>query len=447
MLGLENAKMVVAQMGIYDDEDKTEYIREVGERLLRQLPDRQFEYQFNIVPEFTPNAFALPGGYIFITTGLLPIIESEDELACILAHEIIHAHKRHSVKQLKRSVLPRLLEVPGDLIGVVNKDLGDLFNSPIQTSNALLKASYGRGFETESDIEGIKLAAAAGYNPDAMIPILKRMSAAIETATGRAEAKSYFNDHPYTPERVKTVEQNSSRIRWVQSEGISNSFNREIDSLLFGDHPNKGIVRDNQFYHPDLDFSIAFPENWEIENKPSNVGAYHPERKAAVYLSMENDYLSPEKAGLQLLNELKPNYRKKLTGNGPYTMNGKNGYLVSFEETIKKQTVYAYVLWLPLGGKLFKLTGISPIEYRSQLEQTAKSLRVLNSGEKKSFTIDMVRIVEASKGETIVSLGERTGNHLNDQLTGVINSRDIEDILEEGEEIKVVRRYLYVIEK
>ncbi len=83
MLGEENARMVVAQMGIYNDQGKTEYIREVGERLLLQLPDRQFEYQFNIVPEFTPNAFALPGGYIFITTGLLPIIESEDELACL----------------------------------------------------------------------------------------------------------------------------------------------------------------------------------------------------------------------------------------------------------------------------------------------------------------------------------------------------------------------------
>ena len=154
-LGEQNAKMVELQMGIYEDVEKTEYIRRIGNRLISQLEDPLFDYQFHLVPDMAPNAFALPGGYVYVTTGLIPILESEDELGCILAHEIIHANSRHSIKQLKKSILPRLLEVPGNLIGLLNKDLGALFNAPIQTSNALLLASYSRGFETEADIEGI----------------------------------------------------------------------------------------------------------------------------------------------------------------------------------------------------------------------------------------------------------------------------------------------------
>ena len=107
MLGEENSKMVEAQMGIYQDEKKTSYFKSVGDRLLINLKDKKFDYQFKIVPDPAPNAFALPGGYIYITTGLLPIIESEDELACIMAHELIHSHNRHTIKQLKKSIVPR----------------------------------------------------------------------------------------------------------------------------------------------------------------------------------------------------------------------------------------------------------------------------------------------------------------------------------------------------
>lgn len=445
-LGEENAKMVAAQMGIYEDHPKTEFIRSVGNRLLDQLPNKLFEFEFHIVPEMAPNAFALPGGYVFITTGLLPLIETEDELACIMAHEIIHAQNRHSIKQLKKSILPRLLEVPGNLIGVLNKDLGAIFNAPIQTSNALLMASYGRGFETESDIEGVKLAAAAGYDPNAMIPVLSRMSAAIEKATGQQEAKSYFNDHPYTPDRVKTIEQNTARLKWTQQNGNSGDFLMEFDSLLFGDHPNKGIIRENKFLHPDLDFSVTFPKDWSIENQPTNVGAYHPGRKAAAYVSLENAKLSPEQAGQLVVNSLEPEYKRKMTGAAPYKFNGKDGYLLSFEERAGSVTMYAYILWLPLEDKLFKMTGIAPIEYRPDLEEVAKSLRKLNKAEKKSFTINLVRVEQANKGESIKTLSERTKNLLNEELTAVINSRGIYEPLDAGEEVKVVKQYPYHID-
>jgi predicted Zn-dependent protease len=442
-LGQENAKMVEAQVGLYDDAEKSAYLQELGDRLVDNLEEPLFEYQFHIVPHFMPNAFALPGGYVYLTTGMIPILETEDELACIIAHEIIHSNNRHSVQQLKKSILPRLLEVPGNLLGVLNKDLGALFNAPIQTSNALLFASYGRTFETEADNYGIQLAAKAGYDPDGMISSLERMSEAIEEATGMKEQKSYFNDHPYTPTRTKSINQTASKIDWEKKDPISENFLMTFDSVLFGNHPNQGVIRENQFLHPDLDFTIYFPQDWNIDNQPTNVGAYHPDRKAAVFVAIEEQGQTPLEAGYKFINSMDDKYRSKMTNNEPYELNGNEGYLISFTEKDGPVQMYAYVLWIPVEGKLFKMIGITPLENKAQLEETAASLRVLNKGEKDSFTIDLLRVVEAKDGETISSLSSRVGNVLNSQLTATINNLDEEEKLKQGELIKVVLAYPY----
>ncbi len=196
MLGEENAKMVKAQIGIYEDYPKTEFIRSVGERLLEKLQHKQFVYQFHLVPEMASNALALPGGYVFITAGLLPLIE------------------------------------------------------------------------TESDVEGIALAADSGYNPDEMVPVLSRMSEAIEKATGRKEQKSYFNDHTYIPDRVKTIEQHASIIQWTQKASTSDNFLLKFDSLLFGDSHAQDVIQHDQSLQPDLNMSIHLTKDWNIENQP-----------------------------------------------------------------------------------------------------------------------------------------------------------------------------------
>lgn len=442
-LGKQNAEMVAAQMGIYDDEEKTAYIRSVGERLIAQLDNPLFEYQFHLVPDMSPNAFALPGGHLYVTTGLLPILESEDELACIMGHEIIHSNNRHSIKQLKKSILPRLLEVPGNLLGVVSKDLGALFNAPIQTSNALLAASYGRKHETEADDQGVILAAKAGYNPNALVSSLTRLSRTIEVATDNQEQKSYFNDHPYTPDRTRHIEEEISDLTVELKEPISSSYLKEFDGVLFGKHPNQGVIDGNKFSHPDLNFTIEFPKEWDIDNQPTNVGAYAPNRKAGAFVSLDDSKLSPKEAANNFIEQLEEKDKSKMTESKSYNLNGKNGYLISFKDKIEGQTMYAYVLWIPMDGKLFKLLGIAPLKHKPELDKTAESLRVLSKEEKESFVIHKMRIVEARENETIEALNKRTGNKLNTELTCTINDVNKETKLKKGELIKIVLPYKY----
>ena len=235
-------------MGLVPDKELTGYVSSIGNRLVDALDENPFEFHFYVADDPIPNAFALPGGYVYVTRGILSLVTKEDELACV-----IHVIRRHSVRQMRSSIIPNLLELPGSIVGtVVDDDLGDLLNTPIHTSNSLLLASYSRKHETESDTRGIELASKAGYDPNAMAAILERLSTAVEVISNEQEKKSYFDDHPYTPDRVKKITKTTSTLSWEEKAKISEDFPAPLDGMVFGYHPGKGLFKEEVFLHPDL---------------------------------------------------------------------------------------------------------------------------------------------------------------------------------------------------
>jgi predicted Zn-dependent protease len=134
--GAKAAKQVAAQMSVDTVSSTARYVMAVGEKLEDNLDDKMFDYRFHLVDMFEPNAFALPGGYVYVTRGILMLLNNEDQLAGIIGHEIIHAHNRHSYSAAKKSILPTVLKAPGNVIGLVNEDLGKLINAPIEVTSS-----------------------------------------------------------------------------------------------------------------------------------------------------------------------------------------------------------------------------------------------------------------------------------------------------------------------
>lgn len=442
-IGLENAMQVEREMGLYPDKEKTEYVRKVGMRLVNQLDPALFDYQIHIVPEVSPNAFALPGGYFYITIGILPLFESEDEMACVMAHEIIHSNNRHGVRQMKKSILPKLLELPGDMLTVLAGPLGVLFNAPIKTTNALIMASYSRDYETEADLEGITLAAKAGYDPEAMERILTRMSSAIEKATGQKEQKSYFNDHPYTPDRASALRKKSKSLKYSKRKNVSANFKAQFDSLLFGTHPAGGVIREHEFLHPDLDFYVNFPKGWQLVNQPQLVGAIHPEQRGLLGFTLDETGMSPEQTANKLLEELDSKERAMVDNKERVKVGDKDAYLVTFKQTQGFQTGYIHVLWLEMEEKMFRFIGSASEDLLPLLEKAVSSLRPLTQNEKESIKIQLMRVVRSEAGETLKELSERSGNTMELDLLGVINAVDVNTPLQAGSFIKVIKEYPY----
>jgi predicted Zn-dependent protease len=269
------------------------------------------------------------------------------------------------------------------------------------------------------------------------------LSKTIEVATDNKEEKSYFNDHPYTPERTANIDEILANLSWKKTAPISKDFLYEFDNLLFGEDPNQGVIIDHKFLHPEIDFYIEFPKGWEIDNQTTNVRAYQPDKKAAAFVYIEGKTMSPKKAGTTFIENLSSKNKSKMVSQEVYSLNGKESYLVTFKETVKSETVFAYILWTPLNGYLFKLVGVGSSEYETILEHVSHSLRTLTKQDKSTIKIDKVRVVEARQGETISSLSKRTHNKLNIELTGVVNDKTATEKLDKGTLIKVVNEQKY----
>lgn len=437
-MGAENALKVEQQMGIYPNLELTNYITEVGNKLINQLEKPLFKYKFQLVYDSSPNAFALPGGYLYVTTGLLPILQNEAELACILGHEIIHSNNRHSVKQLKKSILPKLLEIPGNLIGIINEDLGNLFNMPITTSNELLFASYGRKFETEADKEGILLAALAGYDPNYMTTALNRLSKTIEVASGNEEKKSYFSDHPYTPDRVKHIEKNIQKYNWTPASPINSNFLESINGAYFGDNPKTGFIEESQYSNPHLNYRIQFGKNWIIAKDIAGVKAVHPDQNTALYLVLETQFSSASNAGQTLSSQLKPEYKAKLVDQGSYQTKYGEAYQLTFKATSEGKPVEAQLIWQPMNGKLFKILNFGYTGFLEENKTAVASLSPLSQKQKSQLKIKQIKIVYSKSNETIETLCKRYDCVISPDLVATLNDLDKTELLMQGTAVKLI---------
>jgi len=444
-LGAENAELVEIYMGLYPNEAMTDYIRSVGNRLVAALDENPFEFQFHIADDPVPNAFALPGGYIYVTRGILSLTTTEDELACIMGHEIIHVIDRHSIKQMRSSILPHMLELPGAIVGtVVNEDLGNLLNTPITTSNRLFLSSYSRKHETASDTKGIELASKAGYDPNAMATILDRLSRAIELITNEEEKKSYFDDHPYTPDRVDKINKTITKLSWEERTKFSEDFPAPLDGMVFGSNPRKGLFQKQVFLHPELNFTITFPEGWETSNQPTTVSAIHQDRQAGIFLGLEDPSKSPEEYARIFEQAMEEKYGEKPSISESRTVNNHTGYLISMEDKTGDETMYIHILWLQMNDLSFKLIGIAPRSLEPDLRNTALSLRTLTLEERNSIDVYTVRIVKANKNETIEEISARSSNVVNTSITAVMNGIEEDAKLKNKQVVKIVLREKYI---
>jgi predicted Zn-dependent protease len=288
--GEEAAKQVEEQMGLYEASATEAYVRAIGERLVSKLGPTPYSFTFQIVDQFEPNAFAVPGGHVYISRGLLLLANSEDEIAGVLGYEISHVTERHSGRQSRKAILPGVLSVPGAVVGsVVGEDVGALINAPITTIGKVSLAKYSRGQEREADELGMALAAKAGYEPLALATILVQLEREVEALTGEQNKGSFFDSHPTTPKRVKGIEKGATRLTAAPQPAIAadkRDLLTRLDGLHFGVNPAQGLFREKQFLHPDMGFTITFPEGWQTVNNPTVVGAIAPELNALATLGI-----------------------------------------------------------------------------------------------------------------------------------------------------------------
>ena len=275
VVGREAAEEVELSVGLVDDPALVAYVDGIGQKLVRALPRRDFAFRFQIVDQMEPNAFALPGGFVFVSRGLLALVNDEDELACVLGHEIIHAWRRHAAQQQ-----------------AVARSLPGL---SLPRSRAQTLAAYGRDMEREADAMGQRLAAAAGYDPMGMSTFMRSLDQRERLLIGAPRAPTFLDTHPGTRERASANAIRSRELRWHRDPSLGDTRKRlleRVDGMPIGDRPETGIFLGERFVHPSLGFEIKFPRGWSLQNSSRMVGALAPRRDASVYLTADMPTIS-----------------------------------------------------------------------------------------------------------------------------------------------------------
>jgi predicted Zn-dependent protease len=446
-LGAENALKVEQEMGIYRHDSLHNLVNSIGKKLVSELKNNPFEFRFFLVDTPEPNAFALPGGYVYVTRGILPLIQTEDELAGIMAHEIIHVTQRHSIKQMKKSIVGGILMIPGNVLNAATgTNIGNVLNIPIGITSQAFISKYSRGHESEADKLGIQLAARAGYKTDALADALGRLSKTIEEYTGEPEKKGYFADHPYTPSRVTAIRKSAPDFKPVNPSPVTAShdeFLRKFNGLVFGLNPQQGMFIDSLFVHPDLGIAWFTPPGWSTMNKPVVAGAVARKGDGIVIMQGSSERKSAREIGEEVKAKVASSKDIQLDHVTDTVINALPAYVLCAKSVGNNQVAFLEIIWIQHRESVFQLTGIATAATRGNMRKSLTSFGEATGDELELIKLYELRVVKANSNETITQLSQRTDNKLKPSLTALINSRSLESKLPEGSLVKIVKGSIY----
>ncbi len=448
-MGAKAAEQVKAEMGFYKHDSLEHLIQAIGKKLVAALETKpsEFEFEFHLVDEEEPNAFALPGGHIYVTRGILPLIQNEDELAGVIGHEIMHVIRRHSVKQFNREIVPAVLKVPGNIINAITfSRLGNIINVPIDIIASPFIAKYSRKHEKEADDLGIELAARAGYNPIKLADALDRLSKEIEVFTGKAERRNFLSDHPYTPLRSEDIRTRSKNLVPAKSSPVASSqenFIQKFNGLCFGHNPEHGAFVDSLFVHPALQFSMVFPSGWAKENGKSQVTANHKDKDAAIALSVASETLNLKQCVEQIKKKLNQSKSAKVDHSADTTLNGLPAYIMRISNTKKGQEIILELIWVEHNRIVYQLEGVCINGKRQATAAALRSFKHMSAKERELVMIYELQVVQSLENESVDELSKRTNNKLNPDLTLIFNDLDKKTPLTKNKSVKIIRKSPY----
>lgn len=413
---------ILKEMKRYPDEALQAYVQAIGERLARESHRSNLVYRFSVMDSADVNAFALPGGYIYITRGLLAHLNSEAELAAVLGHEIGHVTARHAVRQHSAATATGILgAVIASQAGFEGaRDITDVVGT------AMVRG-YGREHELEADRLGAEYLARSGYDPQAMLRVIGVLKAQeqFEQQLAKEEDRSprtyhgVFSTHPDNDERLQTVVRAAERFKQNGWHDERNGFLQRLDGLVFGDSDDQGVLRGERFFHAALGIGMSFPRGWSVENRPDHLLAYNAGRDAWLQVAVEeiNRRLTPREflekrlglSGLQHGEEI--------------SHQGMRGYtaIVALKTPFGQRD--ARVTLLYQGDRAYVFAGAvkdraKPYQYDEVFLAAARSLHVLDAEEQRLAKATRLEVGPAAAATDYAELARQSplANHAEAQL-------------------------------
>jgi predicted Zn-dependent protease len=429
------------QMGVYGDAELQRYVNDVGQRLARDSHRPNLPWHFTVVDQPAVNAFALPGGYIYITRGILPFLDNEAEFAGVIGHEIGHVTARHSAAAYSKATSAG---VGLALLGIFVPSTRPL-QGLAETALGVLFLKHGRDDELEADRLGAEYTAKNGWDPEGIAGMLTTLARIDEASGSRRGVPNWLSTHPAPADRVQQVsasvekaKASAPRGQFVRNE---NGFLSRVDGIVFGDSPEQGVVRGNRFLHRDLRFAIEFPEGWEIQNAPAQVAAKAPREEAYMVLqlvqqprgSIEDTALaSMQGAGLRLVE-----------GNRAQ-INGLPAFVGTYQGTVDGLgRVVVRAAHLEHERRVFVLAGMAPQDVfgrvDSSISRSISSFDPLSPEEAARIRANRIDVYTVRQGDTWQTIANRASEgNIRPETLAIMNHYPVNEQPRPGDRIKIV---------
>jgi predicted Zn-dependent protease len=438
-LGRESDAQIKAEMGVYDDPELQQYVSRIGLELAKLSERPDLPWQFVVVDQPAINAFALPGGFIYLTRGILPFLQDEAELAGVLGHEIGHVTARHSVRQYSRSLGGTLLLGGLGVFVPAARPFGQIS----QQALGLLFLRYGREDEVQADELGARYEATAGWDPAGVPGMLSTLGRLDEAAGDRKGVPNWLSTHPEPLQRVAEVQPIVEKLKAGRSTLATgrDELLRRVDGIIFGDNPDQGVTRGTSFLHPRLRFRVEFPDKWAVANSPQQVVAQAPNADAIMLLQI---VAMPQGRDLReiALNSMQRAGFRALQGERA-TINGLDAYLGAYAGVVEGLgEVASRAGHIRHGDSVYLLAGLVPPDALRQADATflaaIRSFRALTAAEADAIRPSRVDLYVVRSGDTWASIAEQSGGALKPATLAIMNQAAPTSEPKPGTRIKIV---------
>lgn len=416
-MGKQGAQEVAQTIGLYDDANTQAYVADIGKRMAAESERPNLPWEFHVVDDASVNAFAIPGGFIYVTRGLMGTINTEAELATVVGHEIAHVTNRHSVQQISKSQLAQLGLGIGSILSSDIAKFGQLAGAGL----GLLFLKYGRDAENQADEGGFRYALGQNYDVREMPKVFQTLGRISETGGG-GRLPEWLATHPDPGNRIKHIEKMLDTVPLDQRKLIVDreDYLRHVQGMTFGEDPRQGYFEGNAFYHPKMRFQLKFPDGWKKQNMPQAVVAVSPNEDAIVQLALAGQ-TPPDQAASQFLSQ-----EGVQAGNASRTsINGLPAASSYFQAQTQQGQIEGIVSFISYGGQTFGLMGYTPAgklgSYDQVFQGTIRSFSELRDGSKINVQPAKVEVVRVPRQMTLEQFNSQYPSTVPIEQLAIIN--------------------------
>jgi predicted Zn-dependent protease len=438
-MGQQTDVSIVQMYGIYDDDELSKYIDELGQKMARISHRPNLKYEFKVMDSPVINAFAVPGGYVYVTRGILAHLNNEAELAGVIGHEIGHVTARHSAQKYSETYLANLGLGVGSM---VSKDFA-MYAGLAAQGLGLLFLRFSRDDERQSDVLGVEYSTIVGYDAREMSNFFHTLDR-MQSQSEQGGLPDWFSTHPNPADRVvdvrKEAEKKQAELSKKDPMIRRRIYLNNINGLIIGENPRQGFVEKDVFYHPELKFKFPVPSGWKFQNLPTQVQMIDGKEKGIMLFTFAGTP-SSKSAADQFIEKTKA----KVVKNEAIKVNGLKARKLFSEITDGSNILRVQSYFIELSGQVYVFHGFSSAsffeDYQATFTKTMKGFNKLKAKSKLNVQPDRLEIVKVKKAGTLKQAldGFKIPNEEQESIA-LLNGLNLSDNVKADVRIKIIHK-------